>query len=47
MWTKIQFYVSLYMGGSKGKAGMQVKRIPEKRGTNEMHPEKVIHIIGG
>ena len=30
----IYFYVSLCVGGSKGKAGIQLKCIPEKRDTN-------------
>ena len=33
------------MGGSKGKAGIQVKRITEKKDTTEMHPGKVIILI--
>ena len=37
--------VSLCMGGSKGKAGIQLKCIPVKRDTTEMHPGKVMHII--
>ena len=37
-------YVSLWMGKSKGQAGIQC--IPEKRDTTEMYPRKVMHIIG-
>ena len=32
---------------SKGKAGIQLKYIPEKRDGFEMYPEKVVHMIGG
>ena len=39
-------YVPLCMGGSKGKAGMQLKYIPEKRDTTEMYPGKLMHITG-
>ena len=35
------------MGRSKGKAGTQLKYIPEKRDTFEIYPRKVMHIIGG
>ena len=35
------------MGGSKGKAGMQLKYIPGKRDTTEMYPVKVMRMIGG
>ena len=37
----------LCVGGSKGKAGMQLKSIPEKRDATEMYPGKVMHMIGG
>ena len=40
-------YVPLCVGGSKGKAGIQLKYIPEKRDTFEMYPGKVMHIIRG
>ena len=36
--------VSLCMGGSKGKAGIQLKCIPEKR---DIIARKVMHIISG
>ena len=39
-------YVSFCMGRSKGKVGMQLKRIPGKRDTTEMYSGKVMHIIG-
>ena len=39
--------VSLCVGRSKGKAGIQLKCIPESRNTTEMYPGKVMHIIGG
>ena len=39
--------VSLCLGGSKGKAGIQLKYIPENRDTTEMYPRKVMHVIGG
>ena len=37
--------VSLCVGRSKGKAGIQMKCIPGKRDTTEMYPGKVMHII--
>ena len=40
-------YVSLCVGGSKDKAGIQLKCIPGKRDTTEMYHGKVMHIIGG
>ena len=40
-------YVPLCVGGSKGKAGIHLKYIPENRDTFEMYPGKVIHIIVG
>ena len=39
--------VSLCMGGSKGKAAIQLKSIPEKRDTTEMYPGTVMHVISG
>ena len=35
------------MSRSKGKAGIEMKFIPEKRDTTEMYPGKVMHIISG
>ena len=35
------------MGGSKGKVGIQLKYIPERRDKFETYPGKVMHIIGG
>ena len=37
--------VSLCVGGSKGKVGIQLKSIPERRDTTEMYPGKVMNII--
>ena len=37
-------YVTLCVGVSKGKAGIQLKCIPEKKDTTEMYPRKVMHI---
>ena len=34
--------VPLCVSGSKGKAGIQLKYIPEKRDTFEMYPRKVM-----
>ena len=39
--------VSLCVDRSKGKAGIQLKYIPEKRDTFEVYPGKVMNIIGG
>ena len=39
--------VPLCVGGSKAKAGIQLKYIPEKRDTFQMYPRKVMYIIGG
>ena len=39
-------YIPLCVGGSKGKAGTQLKYIPEKMDTFEMYPRKIMHIIG-
>ena len=39
--------VSLCVCGSKGKAGIQLKYISEKRDTTDTCPGKVMHIIGG
>ena len=47
MCVYIFIYVPLCVGTSKGKVGIQLKNIPEKRDTTEMYPGKVMHIIGG
>ena len=39
-------YVTFCVGVSNGKAGIQLKCIPEKKVTTEMYPRKVMHIIG-
>ena len=39
--------VPLCVSGSKGKTGIQLKYILEKRDTFEMYPRKFMHIIGG
>ena len=41
------YYASLCMGGSKGKAEVKLKHIPENRDRTEMLPEKVMHMICG
>ena len=33
-------HVSLCVGGSKGKAGLQLKCIPEEKDTTELNPEE-------
>ena len=42
----ISINVSLCVGESKGKAGIQLKSIPERDAT-EMYPRKVMHMIDG
>ena len=37
----VVYYVSLCVGGSKDKAGIQLKCIPEERDTAEMYPGKL------
>ena len=37
-------YVTLLVGRSKGKAGIQLECIPEKRDTNNLYPAKFVHI---
>ena len=43
----LYIYVPLYVGGSKGKAGINLKYYSENSNTFEMYPGKVMHIIGG
>ena len=48
MWpvnTYTYLYVSLCVGGSKGKAGIDLKYYPENRDTFEIYPGKVMRII--
>ena len=33
-------YLPLFVGRSKGKTGIQLECIPEKRDTNKLHPGK-------
>ena len=42
----LELYASLCVSRPKGKAGIQLKCIPEKRDTTEMYLRKVMHIIG-
>ena len=35
------------MVGSQGKAGIQLKCIPERKDTTKIYPGKVMHVIGG
>ena len=38
-------YVPLCVGGSKGKTGIQMWCIPEKRDTNNLYPGKWCHSL--
>ena len=43
----VSAYVPLFVGRSKGKAGIHLKYYPESRDTFEMYPGKVMYMIGG